>query len=428
MSSRIDFGVGYEREEFLRFLRFGFLPDDFKESEEEVDLRSFSVRYTTSVRVLGECESLDLVVFEIEHNSIRDARVSLAKETYKILKNSFNVRALVIYHAKDSENYRFSFLEYSINEDNKRENLNPKRYSYYLGKGIATHTPDKYLWEKGKVTSVEDLRSRFSVEVLTKEFYNELFLWYQWTLSEEANISFPKNPSNEESLDTKIIRLITRIIFVWFIKQKDLVPARLFDTEYLQGILKDFNPLDEKSGAYYNAILQNLFFATLNRAITDEKGKTRSFAKAKGQTDLKTLYRYEEMFSIGEAEVVELFAGVPFLFDCLDKVRRLDGVDKAYYYDGFSRNEKIRTTIPNRLFFDKERGLINIFKRYNFTVEENAPNDIEVSLDPELLGKVFENLLGVYNPETSQTARNATGSFVVGFCSANCFFYPTVNI
>lgn len=67
--------------------------------------------------------------------------------------------------------------------------------------------------------------------------------------------------------------MITRIMFVWFIKQKDLVPNRLFDTEYLSSILVDFDPLSSTVGNYYNAILQNLFFATLNRAIEDENGK-----------------------------------------------------------------------------------------------------------------------------------------------------------
>ena len=67
--------------------------------------------------------------------------------------------------------------------------------------------------------------------------------------------------------------------------------------------------------------------------------------------------------------------------------------------------------MPNKLFFDPEDGIISIFNRYNFTVEENSPSEQQVALDPELLGKVFENLLGAYNPETEQTARNQSGSF-----------------
>jgi len=57
------------------------------------------------------------------------------------------------------------------------------------------------------------------------------------------------------------------------------------------------------------------------------------------------------------------------------------------------------------------RGLINILSSYNFTVDENTPVDQEIALDPELLGKVFENLLASYNPETATSARKATGSY-----------------
>ncbi len=67
--------------------------------------------------------------------------------------------------------------------------------------------------------------------------------------------------------------------------------------------------------------------------------------------------------------------------------------------------------MPNKLFFDPEDGIISIFNRYNFTVEENSPSEQQIALDPELLGKVFENLLGAYNPETQQTARSQSGSF-----------------
>jgi hypothetical protein len=66
------------------------------------------------------------------------------------------------------------------------------------------------------------------------------------------------------------------------------------------------------------------------------------------------------------------------------------------------------------LFFNEDEqqpGLINLFSQYNFTIEENSVNDADVSLDPELLGRVFENLLAAYNPETQESARKATGSF-----------------
>ena len=158
------------------------------------------------------------------------------------------------------------------------------------------------------------------------------------------------------------------------------------------------------------------------QAIEDEQGNKRKFA-TNIKKDIKTLYRYAEMFNISENDVVTLFSEVPFLngglFECLDKTKTIDGVEQAYNYDGFSRNDKRfadgryrnRAIIPNNLFFDSEKGLISILSRYNFTIEENSPEEQQVALDPELLGKVFENLLGAYNPETKETARNQSGSF-----------------
>ena len=310
----------------------------------------------------------------------------------------------------------------------KEEQMSPKRYTYVFGESNNLYnTPvSRFLFLQEKGISFENIKNAFSVEALTKQFYNELFEWYQWAISEDSGVYFPNNTAIEdddrENIDTKIIRLITRLMFVWFIKQKDLVPNKLFEASFISTILKDFDPESKSSGNYYNAILQNLFFATLNRAIEDEEGKHRGFAKLASK-DVKTLYRYEEMFSISEDEVIKLFSGIPFLngglFECLDKTKTIDGVQKAYNFDGFSRNDKKfadgryrnRAFIPNSLFFKQDKGLFSILSRYNFTIEENTPNEQQVALDPELLGKVFENLLGAYNPETKETARNQSGSF-----------------
>ena len=96
------------------------------------------------------------------------------------------------------------------------------------------------------------------------------------------------------------------------------------------------------------------------------------------------------------------------LFDCLDsvKAKRYGG----WRIDCFSDVDYKKLSVPNRLFFD-EKGLITVFNRYKFTVEENTPIEQEVALDPELLGKVFENLLAAYNPETRDMVRRQTGSY-----------------
>ena len=260
----------------------------------------------------------------------------------------------------------------------------------------------------------------FDTKILNKEFYKELFAWYEWAISETSGIKYPNDPKaikEERQLEKQIIRLITRVLFVWFIKQKGLVPNNLFEEAELQKILKDFQANSSENGNYYNAILQNLFFATLNKEITE-----RAFAKEKNGRDIKTLYRYAEMFSISEEKVIELFKPVPFLngglFECLDKDQGNDG--KRYHLDGFSRNENTkeegnrfrqRTLIPNIFFFEKDKGLFSILNKYYFTVEENTPEEVQVALDPELLGNVFENLLGAFNPETEESARKLSGSF-----------------
>ena len=445
----MEFNKAYNRQVFVNFLQNSFLPDDFIPVETPVEFRA-KLNYTTQAVKLGSSDSLDLVVYEVRHNSKNDARVSLSKEAFRLLADEMEDRALVIFVPEDnSDNYRFSLIEIMLEAKDDSSRItrnysNPRRYSYFLGEGIAYYTPNKYLNEKGRVVNPDDLRSRFSVEVLTKEFYQELSDWYAWAIKV---IRFPNN-LNDKTDDDKFnnesaIRLITRLIFVWFLKQRHLVPDEFFDEQYIAAnLIEDFNPhamadLFSKSNEskYYKAILQNLFFAMLNSPITPEGGKAlseRHFRNGRSDYDNNKLMRYESYFKNPQLFVDLANHTVPFLngglFDCLDEK------DKNLYYDGFSDREAVKKAliVPDYLFFGEEvgknidlsewygdkkkkkvsaRGIIDILKRYNFTVEENTPFDQEVSLDPELLGKVFENLLASYNPETQTTARKQTGSF-----------------
>ncbi len=371
-----------------------------------------------------EVELNDKVDIERNRRGIRDMLTS-------DWRNMGYAGAFVFGYRKDESVLRFSYVSetWGFNKQGEYEKVSTDtmRYTYLLGKGCGCRTAiDQFTTLKSSKQTLSDITAAFSVEALTKQFYGELFDWYLWAIAPATGISFPNNTSIEdddrEDIETKIIRMITRIMFVWFIKQKNLVPNRLFDPEYIHTILKDFDEKSTTNGNYYNAILQNLFFATLNRAIEDEEGNKRKFATA-SKRDIKTLYRYEELFTISEQQVIDMFAEVPFLngglFECLDKTKTIDGVEQAYNFDGFSRNDRTfadgryryRAVVPNALFFDEKRGLFSILNKYNFTVEENTPEEQQVALDPELLGKVFENLLGAYNPETKETARNQSGSF-----------------
>ena len=370
-----------------------------------------------------EVELSDRVVIERNRSAIRNLLVSNWRGGYD--------GALMFCYRKNESVLRFTYVSeswaFDKQGDYKKLSTDTKRYTYLLGEGRGCRTAvDQFKTLRDSKQTLKDVTDAFSVEALTRQFYQDLFEWYEWAVDDKSNITFPNNTAIEEDdrddIEKKVIRMITRIMFVWFIKQKKLVPDKIFDTNFLSTILKDFDPNSETDGNFYNAILQNLFFATLNREIKDEKGNVRRFAKSL-KRDIKTLYRYAGLFTISEEEVIKLFSEVPFLngglFECQDKTRYIDGVEHCYSFDGFSRavgrfadgRFKHRAIVPNILFFKPEMGLISILNRYNFTIEENSPEEQQVALDPELLGKVFENLLGAYNPETKETARNQSGSF-----------------
>ena len=392
-------------------------------AKQALNLGKISLADGESIAVY-EVELTEKVDIERNRRGIRDMLTS-------DWRNMGYAGAFMFCYRKNESILRFSYVSetWGFNKQGEYEKISTdtKRYTYLLGEGRGCRTAiEQFGILKNSKQSLSDITAAFSVEALTKQFYKDLFEWYQWAVDDSSNVTFPNNTAVEDDdkddIEKKIIRMITRIMFVWFIKQKDLVPNRIFDIDFLASILKDFDPYSTTVGNYYNAILQNLFFGTLNRAIKDEDGNTRKFATS-SKRDVKTLYRYAEMFSISEQEVINLFAEIPFLngglFECLDKTKYADGVEQCYNFDGFSRNDgrladerfKHRAVVPNNLFFEPEKGLISILGRYNFTIEENSPEEQQVALDPELLGKVFENLLGAYNPETKETARNQSGSF-----------------
>ena len=392
-------------------------------AKQALNLGKISLSDGESIAVY-EVELTDNVNIERNRRGIRDMLTT-------DWRNMGYAGAFMFCYRKNESVLRFSYVSetwgFNKQGDYEKISTDTKRYTYLLGEGRGCRTAiEQFKVLRDSKQALSDITAAFSVETLTKQFYKDLFEWYQWAVEPSSNITFPNNTITEDDdrddIETKVIRMITRIMFVWFIKQKNLVPDRIFEIDFLETILKDFDPYSTTVGNYYNAILQNLFFGTLNRAIQDEDGNTRKFATS-SKRDVKTLYRYAEMFSISEQEVINLFAEIPFLngglFECLDKTKYADGVEQCYNFDGFSRNDarfadgrfKHRAVVPNNLFFEPEKGLISILGRYNFTIEENSPEEQQVALDPELLGKVFENLLGAYNPETKETARNQSGSF-----------------
>jgi adenine-specific DNA-methyltransferase len=283
------------------------------------------------------------------------------------------------------------------------------------------------------ITEVTDrLNHAFDVESLSRQFYQEIADWFFWAATQVEFPMPPEVPDRNAYIQQSLIRLITRLLFCWFLKAKRLIPDALFDERELATLLKGDEPLaTSQQTRFYKAILQNLFFATLNQEQDKRGFRKRNPAGLDPHRGITNLYRYEDLFTDPE-RFLTLVRPIPFLngglFECLDEVYRKAEGRPDHRIDGFSDHPKNPLRVPDYLFFGEERtvdlsdaygerryarvrGLIHILRRYNFTVTESTPLDQEVALDPELAGKVFENLLAAYNPETALTARKATGSY-----------------
>jgi hypothetical protein len=419
MEKLLALAEGFSLEKLERYL----LDKDFTIDIKPVfNIQDIEEKYKVSdIKEIGYIrlkQNRDLTVFAIKLDNLteRTSKKNQFDIAKKLLDNHLKLYGLFAFY-DDNGNFRLSFV-FKTTYGTKATYSHYKRFTFYVSPNLPNKTFINQL-KNCDFTDLDSIKQAFSTQPITKYFYDDLQSWYYYALDK---IKFPDDYkySDDPEKDREIrnaqglIRLLTRLIFIWFLKEKGLVPNKIFDEEELKNIIKDFG----KGDNYYNAILQNLFFATLNRPIEE-----RSWAEDKDIRS-KSLYRYKDKFLTSKEEVLNLFEDIPFvnggLFDCLDK--------ENIYIDGFSRNEKNQAKISDELFFNEEgktvdlskyglsknakvRGLINILKSYNFTTDEATPIDQEIALDPELLGKVFENLLASYNPETNTTARKATGSY-----------------
>lgn len=282
----------------------------------------------------------------------------------------------------------------------------------------------------------------FDVETVTRNFFREIANWYFWA-RDCREVVLPKDVKTEEDRALFLIRLLARLIFCWFLRRKrnpqtgeGLLPDDLFEEQHICEILKDASP---EAGSYYTAVLQNLFFATLNTEMDrpGELPRRRFIDEGDGRYNddhmIHTLWRNAGLLRDPDG-FSKLLRRVPFLngglFECLDDRVQQGSTTVEVRLDGFSNLPHKHPKLPNFLFFGHEqnvdlstaygdsnrrleivRPLLSVLRSYNFTLSENTPLELEVALDPELLGHVFENLLAAYNPETGMVARKATGSF-----------------
>ena len=367
----------YHLDNFTYLVKNILLPD-FISSKHDMNYNNGIFQ---SVKQLGDSSVCNLSVFEVYlTEDSKNRRVAITQEMFKILRNFRIDNALVAFVNPDERNYRISLLtsKYEYDGDKIVRILsNPRRFSYSLGFGTKTKTAYKFLIEKGKVNTLDELVERFSVEVVNKQFYNEIALCYSKLVGGERDgKKFERLLGLYSVVDQKkyaefAVRLIGRITFCWFLKEKKSengIP--LIPDKYLT--IDEINHQDN----YYHKVLEPLFFELLN---TNQKKR-------------KDKYTSDE------------FKQIPYLNGGLFSPH----ADDLYKYDNFTQYGKYGlVNIPNEWFVD----FYSILSQYNFTVDENTSYDIELSIDPEMLGRIFENLLAEINPETGENAKKSTGSF-----------------
>ena len=216
----------YHVDNFLYVVDELLLPD-FRADKHDVDFKN---TIFTSVQQLGYSDKCDVNVYEVILNEgAQNRRVTITQEMFRILRGLGVNNAIVAFSNADRRNYRFSLLtsKYEFDGEKVVKVLsNPRRYSYSLGYGTKTKTAYDFLIGKGKVNSLDELINRFSVEVVNKQFYNEIALAFTKLVGGQRDgKSFEKELSlygvtDQNKYAEFAVRLIGRIVFCWFLKEK----------------------------------------------------------------------------------------------------------------------------------------------------------------------------------------------------------------
>jgi len=375
----------YQREDWISFLQTSFLPNDFKLKRQAINIEFKSRYIRPQAYWIGDCDSLNnLAIIEISHASENDPRIGVSRDAFRLMAELNLENALFFFVSENSNNYRFSLITLKLELDGadvKYRFSNPKRFSFYLGENAKTRTPESFLMGSGRIRDFADLEARFSVEVVNKEFYREIQRMFyslvggvvsqgKGVLAYPAQLHLPEN-GDARAVQEFGVRLIGRLVFCWFLKKKlsdqgnPIIPAEVLSS----GAICE---------SYYHRVLEPLFFEVLNTALEHRHQAFRT----------------------------PLYDAIPFLNGGL-----FDPTLHQDYYIASSPQKPAQPAwnlkIPDQWFSE----LFGILESYNFTIDENTSIDIDLSVDPEMLGRIFENLLAELNPDTGETARKASGSF-----------------
>ncbi|HOI18671.1 MAG TPA: TaqI-like C-terminal specificity domain-containing protein [Candidatus Woesearchaeota archaeon] len=320
---------------------------------------------------------IDVLVVKLKKSSSRDrARTMQRNFIAKYLSNAEKDAALVAFYGEDND-WRFSFvkMEYNLVKDESgktviSKELTPaKRYSFLVGVNEPNHTCRRQFLElvmQDEINpSVDEIESAFSIDNVTKEFfdeYKELFLELEECLQKVKN----RDKHVEEEFESKGIstvdfakKLLGQIVFIYFLQKKGWLGVKKGEKwgdgpkDFMRclfgGGIRNYKPLVPYKN-FFNEILEPLFY----EALANDRSADDHF------------YR---------------------LFNC--KIPFLNGglFEPINDYKWAETDIVIDNTIFDRI--------LTTFDRFNFTVKEDEPLEKEVAVDPEMLGKVFENLLEV---------------------------------
>ncbi len=326
-----------------------------------------------------------LIVYLQKESSIDRARTALRNFVADYLKErDMKDAALVAFVAPDSEDWRFSFvkMEYRFSEQGKvKEEFTPaRRYSFLVGKNENSHTAQSRLLpllldDEGQPT-LKDLEDAFSVEKATREFfekYRDLSIGLEEALDEIVK----QDPGIKAAFENKNVstvdfakKLLGQIVFLYFLQKKGwfgVAKGKKWGEGNKQFLRRLFERAQKDSRNYFNDFLEPLFYQALRY---DRRAD-------------------DDYFSQFDCKIPFLNGG---LFDPMNDYDWIN-TDILLSNDIFSNGHKTK----------EGDGILDVFDRYNFTVKEDEPLEKEVAVDPEMLGKVFENLLEIKNRKSKGT-------------------------
>ena len=340
---------------------FEFLIEKFEEPEE--NFTYIKKEYCLLPEPLNH--KLQFYVFEVDSVN---AKIGLYKELKKRLETIDSSAVLACFYQEGNPTFRLSLITRSLNEDGGID-YSSKRQSFVLGnynKTALLKFGELAKNTKDPLKTLEALTQAFSVENVTKEFYNKIVESFENFAQE---IKFPIQ-QDETYIRQFILRMFSRILFCKFLEKKEIIPSKIWDREYI------------KTTNYYHDVLEPLFFQTLN---------TEKDCRDYGLIDTK---------------IQELLRDIPYLNGGLFAPQEGD------FFDLKNPTAHINDlVVPNSLFND----LFETLETFHFTIDESTSLDQEIGLDPEMLGMVFENLLSVLFTDNKvdklSSLRKKTGSY-----------------